>query len=306
MELDLHILRTLPTFFFRPGRLTVEYLEGRRRRYIRPFRLYLFSSFLLFTVLALSNLYAWSPPPRLSSTADPQSQHDVLGATQDDPRAEAASGRLGPAARSGPVGDSTAGEGVHGDVASGGPGREELDAVLASLNHAEKEGARLSVWGVPPALWTSAEGRAGAPSTVQGKILQAAQDPAAVVQGMIDRAPYLMFLLVPTFALLLKLLYLRRRRLYIEHLIFTLHVHALAFLVLTVSVLLGTFEVGTAVRAEQWVAAGPVVYLVLALRQVYGQSWSVVVGKTFALLLAYGLLLAGTVVGLAVFTVALS
>jgi len=50
----MRVLWTLPKFLFLPGRLTKEYINGRRKRYIRPFRLYLFTTFVLFTVLAFT------------------------------------------------------------------------------------------------------------------------------------------------------------------------------------------------------------------------------------------------------------
>jgi hypothetical protein len=42
--------RTLGLLLFRPGRLTREYLEGRRRKYVFPLRLYLTISFIFFIV----------------------------------------------------------------------------------------------------------------------------------------------------------------------------------------------------------------------------------------------------------------
>jgi len=47
--------RTLALLVLRPGRLTVEYLAGRRQKYIIPVRLYLTASFLLFAVAQFSN-----------------------------------------------------------------------------------------------------------------------------------------------------------------------------------------------------------------------------------------------------------
>jgi hypothetical protein len=47
---DGRFWRTIATLVFRPGRLTREYLAGRRRRYIRPARLYLFSTLVFFAV----------------------------------------------------------------------------------------------------------------------------------------------------------------------------------------------------------------------------------------------------------------
>jgi hypothetical protein len=51
---DGRFWRTMVALFFRPGRLTREYYAGRRRRYIRPARLYLFATLVFF---AISRLY---------------------------------------------------------------------------------------------------------------------------------------------------------------------------------------------------------------------------------------------------------
>ena len=51
-------------------------------------------------------------------------------------------------------------------------------------------------------------------------------------------ASKLIFLLIPVFAVLLKLFYLRRNRLYFEHLIFSLHLHAFIFLLFIVYLLI--------------------------------------------------------------------
>ncbi len=47
---------TLKLLVLRPGRLTLEYLRGRRRRYVHPIRLYLTISILCFLVLQLLSL----------------------------------------------------------------------------------------------------------------------------------------------------------------------------------------------------------------------------------------------------------
>jgi len=50
--------RTLALLTLQPGRLTVEYLAGRRQRYIVPIRLYLTASFLFFASVQLGGLGA--------------------------------------------------------------------------------------------------------------------------------------------------------------------------------------------------------------------------------------------------------
>ena len=55
---------------------------------------------------------------------------------------------------------------------------------------------------------------------------------------MLEYAPHMVFVLLPVFALLLKLLYIRRRRYYAEHFVFALHVHAFMFVMMTLIVVL--------------------------------------------------------------------
>ncbi|PQJ34432.1 hypothetical protein BSZ35_07300 [Salinibacter sp. 10B] len=294
LDLDLRIVRTLPTFFFRPGRLTIEYIEGRRRRYIRPLRLYLFSSFLLFTVLAFTNLNG------LSFSFGPDAE-----AVQQD--IEAAQHRIDSLrtaliqmqARGAVPADST------GSLAAIEQNVSGIEAALAPSDAALSRSQNLLEMVVPSPRRPPADTQANSasPSAVEAKVLRLLHTPRDFVRDMIDRAPYLMFLLVPTFALLLKALYLGHKRLYLEHLIFALHVHALAFIAFTLSALLGAWNV--ALSLDWWLATSPFVYLFLALRHVYKQSPLSTLNKMTVLLIAYGIILVGAVVLLVILTVSL-
>jgi hypothetical protein len=52
VSLDSRLYRTLTPLLFKPGFLTAEFNNGRRARYVAPFRLYLIISFLLFAFLS--------------------------------------------------------------------------------------------------------------------------------------------------------------------------------------------------------------------------------------------------------------
>ncbi len=52
LELDSRFARTMKPLLFLPGRLTRDYLDGRRFRYTPPLRLYLFSSIIFFLLAA--------------------------------------------------------------------------------------------------------------------------------------------------------------------------------------------------------------------------------------------------------------
>lgn len=50
-SIDTRIFRTIPTFLFHPGKLESHFMEGKRARYIPPFRLYIFISFFFFLII---------------------------------------------------------------------------------------------------------------------------------------------------------------------------------------------------------------------------------------------------------------
>lgn len=101
-------------------------------------------------------------------------------------------------------------------------------------------------------------------------------------------AGWSMFLLVPAFAALLKLLYLQSGRPYVHHLIFAVHYHAFTFLVLTPLLLLvlvapGTWLLYPTAAALTWIA----VWAVLALRRVHGETWGKTILKSAVALWTY-------------------
>ena len=58
--LDGRLWRSLPLLFFRPGRMTRNYLEGKRARYVPPFRMFLLASVVFFlTLFTLGDQLGW-------------------------------------------------------------------------------------------------------------------------------------------------------------------------------------------------------------------------------------------------------
>lgn len=57
-SLEGRLPRTLRQLVFRPGALTLEWMAGRRSRYIAPLRLYLLTSFVMFGAVVLARIIA--------------------------------------------------------------------------------------------------------------------------------------------------------------------------------------------------------------------------------------------------------
>jgi hypothetical protein len=114
--------------------------------------------------------------------------------------------------------------------------------------------------------------------------------------------PQAMYAMVPVFAALLHLLYRRTRRpLYIQHLIFSLHFHALNFLVITagtgVAFALGGPGSSSALGSVASGFFNPIgmLYLSLGLRRLYGGGLFRTIAKQLVLAAAYLILSAAAV-----------
>jgi hypothetical protein len=115
-------------------------------------------------------------------------------------------------------------------------------------------------------------------------------DPAAsaeaeqrMISGVFSVLPATMFVLMPLFALMLKLFYVFRRRLYMEHLIVALHSHAFLFLWLLLCTLLAMLAGWLEPHAlwatyplnwlERILLLWAPIYLLLMQKRVYRQGW---------------------------------
>lgn len=82
VALEGALWRTLAMLLRHPGRLTREYLQGRRRRYVLPLRLYLTASFLFFLVLKLTaGASAEGPTVQVDGRLVPLAEYEAQAAS---------------------------------------------------------------------------------------------------------------------------------------------------------------------------------------------------------------------------------
>jgi len=124
-----------------------------------------------------------------------------------------------------------------------------------------------------------------------GILLEPGRDPgfdAAVQAGFLsDDLPRLMFVLLPMFALMLKIVY--RRRLYFDHLIFSLHLHSAAYVILAIVLPLAELANRHSVLLILQVPLFlySLAYFVMAIRRVYQSNWLAVALKSAVVLFGY-------------------
>ncbi len=127
------------------------------------------------------------------------------------------------------------------------------------------------------------------PKAVRGEV-------AALGERFMGNVGAAMFVLLPSFALWLQLVYRNRRLRYTEHLVFALHVHAFGFLMLALMLT----ELGPVVFAA--VVATPV-YTLLAMKRVYGGRWWPRLLRAVLVSLLYGITMSLALLGIGLWAV---
>lgn len=331
--IDGRLWTSLWVLLTKPGRLTQEYLAGRRVRYLRPLRLYLTSTLLFFFLLAV-----FDPIGKLQGvmTADDEERVAVPAAVRVAELDSTIAADVVAEARAEEVIDSLRAERLERVIAADTVSNVDLDQMLSGVESALDQGDRRALrrlrWqrdqlaALPPDSLIRAEDWSaaaevlmpsnnmeinlpeGAPRSRSLQRLTSSrtdEERAAALADLgrnaIGRLPTVMFLLLPVFALFLKAIYFRRDWYYSEHLVFALHTHAFAFLVFTVAAGLLALSGGAAWAGitGQLLTFGIPIYFFVAQKRVYGQGWLKTGAKALLLGWLYGsVLVMGVVLAL--------
>jgi hypothetical protein len=224
VALEGKLWKTLWLLLFKPGQLTLEYMAGRRVRYVQPLRVYLTFSVIFFAVLKFTD-HGDKAIIHTGPTKEPAAavQHDS------------------------PHGAGRTADGKAAILSEDKPGefRENMRDVSAMVNDAN------------PYLGGKFEHFVDLSQEERERVMRTA---------FYGYAPYAIFLLMPLFALYLKVLYAGSGRRYGEHLLFALHTNAFAFLTMALMRLVPDGFGLVTFALWIWLA----LYLPKAMRRVYG------------------------------------
>lgn len=317
-HLDGRVFRTLRDLWI-PGRVANGYLAGHRARYIAPLRLFVILSVLTFFIGAAAvqvggaaiNVSGIEEIETAASVEEVERIRDAAVAELEAARAEAGNApgvdpalvaaevRIRAAAANRIValnGASAAGATGAAPPASGPP-RLQINL----LGHSGYWDARTNplVIGWWPGFANDWLNRKVGNLERNMQSLDGAPTDRWV-QGIMAAAPSALFVLVPVFALLLKLAYFFTRRLYLEHLVVALYSHvfllvllALAFVLSALDNAFGAGALGMVFDLGLFaVLAWMPLYLLLMQKRVYAQAWwltvlkYLVVGNIYFVMLA--------------------
>jgi hypothetical protein len=274
VALDGRLWRTVFALLFRPGFLTREYLSGRRRRYVRPARLFVLLSLLAFAVVGF-----------VRSPAFLADDFVIIGGKSGAEPGTSAAASPDAAETSAAISASDA------DVAS--PARAAAKAKLKSggrdsfIALDENLDLQIRISGIDRQLPAELRKR-----YQRFKRMSREDQAEHLYAGILRYGPTMVVLMLPIFAFLQQLAYLGRGRAYpgrprhyAEHLVYSAHLHAFAALMVILLTLL----------PFRWTPAAVVVwsvyYVLRGLHLVYGgRRWA---GVLRALVVAWAYTVAG-------------
>jgi hypothetical protein len=333
-NIDSRVLRTIGPLLARPGFLSLEYFAGRRVRYVTPMRMFLFMSLVAFFAVQLAvdlgegdgdkpgnggiHLGAGGQDDSFDSAKTVAEVEKARDEVVTDLRKQRNDIPDVPGARAGMDVAITQiqakadrriaelkGEAIPGKVpAKPSPGHGYRDFNLRIFNDKPWDPVSnpLSIAWLPDALNHSLNRR------IKHAVDVAKSDDAqaSVGKALFNVLPQTLLVLMPIFALMLKLAYLFKRRLYMEHLIVALHSHAFIALEVTLMVALswlesmlpkGSFLHGVLAFVFGLSVAWVPLYLLLMQKRVYGQGWPMTLAKFGVLGMCYSVLLGFALAG---------
>jgi hypothetical protein len=328
-NVDSRIFRSLGDLYFRPGYLTTEYLQGRRARYVTPFRLFFFLSIIAFFAIQASipeidaNNIQFNTDDSIAQARTPEEVNKrVEEALAELTAAKNVPGLPAKAQRK--IEQSLLEVREHGDqristlearaaaIAAGG--KVEPEETDAEVKLFEIEGKPWNLKTNPVRIeWLSESLNVklnGRLEHMQENMKRWKTEPGRLLAGWFSVLPQTLFVVMPLFAVLLKLFYIFKRRLYMEHLLVALHSHAFIFLsvlvILLIQFLRGVSADIAALHALLgWLVAAAwtwlFVYLLLMQKRVYRQGWFMtilkycVIGWCYSIFLAIALVVAGLI-----------
>ena len=329
-NIDSRVLRTIGPLLFRPGYLSLEYFAGRRVRYVTPMRLFLFMSLVAFFSVQLSIDFEHEDGGKRGDGGihiGTDANEDSFDSATSVAEVEKARDQL--------LNDLRKQRNEIPDV----PGaRVAMDVTISQIaDKAERriaelkrEQARSGPAGAKPKpkdrgyrdsnlrifkdrpwdpvhnpvalAWLPDAANRSLNKRIKRAVdvMKSDDGQASIGKALFNVLPQTLMVLMPIFALMLKIAYLFKRRMYMEHLIVALHSHA--FIAAAVTLLMLLSYLGTLVSADGFVhtllrwafglaIAWMPLYLLIMQKRVYAQGWPMTIAKYSVLGMCYSVLL---------------
>jgi hypothetical protein len=276
---DSSFFVSIKDLLFKPGFLSKEYMLGRRKKYLHPIRMYVFTSavffLLFFSLFSAKDSIKFDGSKILTGTERLRMIAEMESEINDDSTKKFILERLQALKdTSKPV--------TKADLLRAA---EQLDVTIINFSGRGKKYNSVAAYDSAQQLLPLDKRDGWFMRRLIKKETEVnikyGSDPEAGLRKLGDivlhRLPYMLFVSLPLFALLLKLVYFRRKQFYYaDHGVFTIHLYIFSFILLMIVFGLTKLEEVTHVRVINFIVfflfLGLLFYLYKAMRNFYGQK----------------------------------
>ncbi|MCG8580805.1 MAG: DUF3667 domain-containing protein [Bacteroidales bacterium] len=241
---DTRLVKTLVTILFKPGYLTVDYLSGKRARYMPPFRFYLFVSFVMFLLMSFIT--------NKSIKDNYDSSKEDIALTKNNATALIDSVQNGT--------DSiyvATREAIKTELDSASIDSTDLDDIDSFISSMEE-------------VVEDVEDE----DSKYGKTAKMIKDyPELYINKLYQFTSWSLFLFMPIFAFLLWISFYRTKKLYIGHLIFALNIHSFIFTVTAIVIGVNLIFKNYSTAWIGYLYFLVPIYQVVGARRIYKRKW---------------------------------
>lgn len=251
-SLDSGFGRSYKPFFFKPGFLTKEFMEGKRVKYANPVRLYLVITLIHFFVLSLY------------TAQDPETKGIIKKVETDERRTPPDTTNV-LAHEDGSQTDTISSESAKRRSTDTWPISNDEWRLIRQMT-ANND---YSVEAIADSLKIDKKPFIER-LLIRQMIKVVKADIASFNEYQLKNIPILMFFLLPVYALILKLFL--RKWLYINHIVHSIHIHSFTFLLLTIYWILGLIIRDVPPIGDVIVFLVLLVYLIASFKNAYSLS----------------------------------
>jgi hypothetical protein len=270
---DSKFFTTIGLLLARPWKLTNEFLAGRRVRYVHPLRLYLLASILFFFAVNYGAKGLRFEPGKLSA----KDRTELEAELKKEDLPPAAREKLETLLRESPAPPAPSPQ-TTAPSPSPTPKTDKQRQEYAKIGERPFVVFDQAKSTTPFERWIEARAKE--------KMGEHGTKMGLFIATLFSNLPYMMLCCIPLFAIVLKMLYIRRHIFYIDHLVYALHIHTFAYtgIMLIVLATIGFDRVIPGPIAGWiitllWMAF--VTQIFLSIRRVYRQGWFISIFKFF-------------------------
>ena len=267
---DSKFFTTIALLVLKPWRLTNEFLAGKRVRYVNPLRLYLLASILFFFAVNYGAKGIHVDPSKLEPKDRAELEADLKNTDLPPAAREKLEQLLRESSPSPAPATLSPSPGTNAAPPQAEPGANDQKKEYGKINERPFVVFDDAKSTTPFERWIEARAKE--------KMGEKGTKMGLFISTLFSNLPYMMLCCIPLFAFVLKILYIRHRVFYIDHLIYALHIHTFFYtgIMLIVLATIGLNRIAPGAIADWmvtllWIAF--VIQIFLSIRYVYRQGW---------------------------------